>query len=83
MTKQNKILLQVPGQGPRGMRTVPVMGNGGITNGHHPENGHVANGGGGGGGKAEKVLLTGYDLKVKVFHRSNHMYELKHFGMVW
>jgi hypothetical protein len=19
----------------------------------------------------------------KVFHRSNHMYELKHFGMVW
>jgi hypothetical protein len=56
--------LQVPGQGPRGMRTVPVMGNGGITNGHHPENGHVANGAGGGGGKAEKVLLTGYDLKV-------------------
>jgi hypothetical protein len=46
------------------MRTVPVMGNGGITNGHHPENGHVANGGGGVGGKAEKVLLTGYDLKV-------------------
>ncbi len=42
---------------------MPVMGNGGITNGHHPENGHVANGGGG-GGKAEKVLLTGYDLKV-------------------
>ncbi len=21
--------------------------------------------------------------KFKVFHRSNHMYELKHFGMVW
>jgi hypothetical protein len=20
---------------------------------------------------------------AKVFHRSNHMYELKHFGMVW
>ena len=44
------------------MRTVPVMGNGGMTNGgHHGENnGHVAN-----GGKGEKVLLTGYDLKVR------------------
>lgn len=57
------VTVKVPGQGPRGMRTVPVMGNGGMTNGgnglhHGGENGHVAN-----GGKAEKVLLTGYDLK--------------------
>jgi hypothetical protein len=22
-------------------------------------------------------------IRIKVFHRSNHMYELKHFGMVW
>ncbi len=66
------IYLQVPGQGPRGMRTVPVMGNGGMTNGHHGENGHVAN-----GGKGEKVLLTGYDLKVPeqlpLFSISHHV----------
>ena len=24
-----------------------------------------------------------YIVRCKVFHRSNHMYELKHFGMVW
>ena len=31
----------MPGQGPRGMRTVPVMGNGGMaTNGGLSENGH-------------------------------------------
>jgi hypothetical protein len=50
------------------MRTVPVMGNGGMSNGgHHPDNnGHVAN-----GSKGEKVLLTGYDLKVQLFKIKN------------
>ena len=49
-------LFQVPGQGPRGMRTVPVMGNGGIANGGSTaENGHAANG-------KERVTLTGYEM---------------------
>jgi len=45
--------VKVPGQGPRGMRTVPMMGNGGLNNGA-PENGHTA--------AKERVTLTGYEV---------------------
>ncbi len=47
---------------------------------------------GGGGGLQMTILIdrlvrvgevAGVEEEGKVFHRSNHMYELKHFGMVW
>ncbi len=54
------VTVKVPGQKPRGSRSIPGGGGAGNNNSEHVPSG-LGDKGGGGGGKGEKVLLTGYE----------------------